>query len=115
MSRMASERSDDSSSSRPLLHDFNIDDSQQKGDSSILLNSLEDGDQVRSELGLLRRQSRPGFWRRLRMSVRQRRNGAANGDFKGTSLNGGEHRRPEIWGKGKRVCAMVSVLSVLVL
>jgi hypothetical protein len=113
--RMASERSDDSPSSRPLLHDFDIDDSQQKGHSSISRQSLEDGDHFDFELEHLRRQSRSGFWRRLCMAVRQRRNGAAKKDLKGTSLDGEQHRRPQRWRKGKRVCVMGSVLSVIVL
>jgi hypothetical protein len=49
------------------------------------------------------------------MSVRQRRNGVAKEDYKNGSANGEDHRRPQRWRKEKRVCVIVSVLSVLVL
>jgi hypothetical protein len=110
---MASEHSE-SLSAQPLLLDFYLDESGGKGRLSISLQSLENGEGSGSEFESLRLQRRPGFWRRLRMSVRRRRDGAAE-DVKSLQQNGDEKRRPQKRTWRKKACVVVSVLGAVIL
>lgn len=115
----ASEHSDSQSpSAQPLLQNFDFDITQKKRQSSVSLRSLEDGDNSDSgsEFEDLRRRGKLGFWKRLRMSMRRRRNSEGrDDDFKAVRLGGDEKTRTQRWRCRRRTClgAPVVIMAVL--
>jgi hypothetical protein len=104
-------------STRPLLQDFDSDIPQKKEQLNVSLRALEDGDDSGSEFEYLRRQRRPGFWRRLRMSTRRRWNGAARTeDLKSAKSSGDEKRRSsQRFRWRRRTCFAIPLLVAFVL
>ncbi|KAF1847194.1 uncharacterized protein K460DRAFT_392616 [Cucurbitaria berberidis CBS 394.84] len=106
---------------QPLLHEFNTYDSDitsKTKSSNASLRALEDGDAstFSSEDNELR--PRPGFWRRLLMSARRRRNDAArDGAFQRVRLENDDKRktRKNKWRKRHvaRACVIVPLLLVI--
>ncbi|CAO2655381.1 Nn.00g104450.m01.CDS01 [Neocucurbitaria sp. VM-36] len=117
---MASEASD-IRHTQPLLHHFNISDSDVASitkTSNAFLRELEDGSAstVNSEDEELR--PRPAFWRRLLMSIKRRRNGISkDGGFESARLPNNEKRETRKYKWRKRcvakACVIVPLLVVI--
>jgi hypothetical protein len=104
----------ESPSAQPLLQNF--DNSQKRDQSVVSLRSLEDGSDSAYEIGNIGPHRRQGFWRRLRMSIRRRRNEEVrNEDFKSAKLGGDEKRRSQKlrWRKRTVIGLPVLVMSIL--
>jgi hypothetical protein len=97
--------------SQPLLRDTEIwtPDALEKEQDDAFLRALEDGSDSGSEFAALGLQRRPGFWTRLRTSMRRRRNVG----FRSAGFHGGEQSRGN--QKKRRRCCVVTVLIVCLL
>lgn len=105
-----------SPSSEPLLQSYHDEPTNHKNNrSNLSLCALEDGETSSSDIEELRRERlRAGFWKRLRMSMRRRRNGEERSEeFRGVRLNGEEKTRKLRWRK--RTCLAVPVVVLVVL
>lgn len=105
-----------SPSSEPLLQSYHDEPTNNKNNrSNVSLCALEDGEESSSDIEELRRaRSRAGFWKRLRMSMRRRRNGEERSEeFRGRS-NGEEKGRKKLSWR-TRTCLAVPVVVLVVL
>jgi hypothetical protein len=96
---------------QPLLKDCDIStpDALRKEEVEIdALRALEDGSESGSEFEALKLQRRPGFWTRLRMSIRRRRH-VESQRFGSERHHPGE---PKSRRRRKRSCCLLVILVI---
>jgi hypothetical protein len=110
---MASEHPE-SPSAQPLLRNFDIDiDTQREGRKTVSLRSLEDGEESGDEFEQLNK--RPGFWQRLRMSIRRRNGELVKRDDDRLRVGREEKRGLKRYRWRKRLCLVIPVVILSVL